>query len=88
MIVFREERLFGFDIVNPLSKRNVGRDRRRNFVFWWLRLFYLLAGGWRWHGAKSYLGPAEISLHVFGGMQDEFRISSFLLLIQMKGIEM
>ena len=23
-----------FDIVNPLSKRNGGRDRRPNFVFW------------------------------------------------------
>ena len=45
--------------------------------FGWLGVFYLLAGGWSWHGAKSCLGPAEISPNVFGGMQDEFRISSF-----------
>ena len=33
MIVSREERLFDFDIVNPLSKSNAGRGRRPNFVF-------------------------------------------------------
>ena len=31
---------------------------------------YWLAGGWRWHGAKSCLGPAEIQVNVFGGRKD------------------
>ena len=31
-----------------------------------LGVFYLLAGGLPWHGAKSCLGPAEISPNVFG----------------------
>ena len=77
VIVSWEEWLFDFDIVNPLSKSNVGRGRKPNFVFGWLGVFYLLAGGWWWHGAKSCLGPAEIWPNLFGGMQDEFRISSF-----------
>ena len=34
----------------------------------------MLAGEWRWHGAKSSSGPAEISPNVFGGTQDGFRI--------------
>ena len=37
------------------------------FFFGWLGVFYLLAGGWRWHGAKSCLRPAEISPNVFRG---------------------
>ena len=32
-----------------------------------LGVCYLLVGGWRWHGAKSCLGPAEIQSNVFGG---------------------
>ena len=36
--------------------------------FAWLDRFNLLAGGWRWHGAKSCLGPTEISpMEVWGG---------------------
>ena len=33
--------------------------------FGWLGVFYLLAGGWRWHGAKSYIEPAEFSPNMF-----------------------
>ena len=78
MIVPWEGRLFNFDIVNPLSKSNAGRGRRLNFVFWVVgSLLFVSAGGWRWHGVKSCLGPAEVSPNVFGRTQDEFRISSF-----------
>ena len=34
--------------------------------FGWLGVFYLLADGWRWDGAKSRIKPAEISPNVFG----------------------
>ena len=32
-----------------------------------LEVCYLLASVWRWHEAKSYLGPAEIWPNVFEG---------------------
>ena len=78
MIVSRAGRLFNFDIVNPLSISNAGKERRPDFVFWAVgSVLFACAGGWRWYGAKSCLGLAEILPNVFGGMQDEFRISSF-----------
>ena len=30
--------------------------------FGWLGVFYLLADGWRWHGAKSCIGPAGMQI--------------------------
>ena len=68
-IVSQEGKLINFDIVNPLLKSNGGRGRMSNFVFlgWGLGVCYLLAGGWRWQGAKSCLGPAKIQGNVFGG---------------------
>ena len=32
-----------------------------------LGVCYLLAGGCRWHGPKSFLGPAEVGPNEFGG---------------------
>ena len=67
-IVSQQGKLINFDILNPLSKSNGGRGRMSNFIFWrGLGVCYLLAGGWQWHGAKSFLGPAEIQSNVFGG---------------------
>ena len=32
-----------------------------------LGVCYLLVGGWRWYGAKSFIEPAEVRTNVFGG---------------------
>ena len=45
MIVFREERLFTFDVMNSLSKSNGGRERRPNFVFCMV-VSVLFVSGW------------------------------------------
>ena len=37
-----------------------------------LGLCYLLAGGCRWHGAKSFLAPAEVGANKFGRRNNYF----------------
>ena len=65
-IFSREEKIFSFNSVNPLSKSNWGRERRPNFVTRVVGSFFFV-GGWVvmvW-SKNSYLGPAEISPNVF-----------------------
>ena len=45
VIVSQDGRLSKFDIVNPLSKSNRGRDRRPTFVFW-VAGSVLFVSGW------------------------------------------
>ena len=45
-IVFREGRLFNFDIVNPLSKSNEGEAEALFLLFVWLGVLYLSVTGW------------------------------------------
>ena len=42
-----------------------------------LGVCYLLACGWRLHGAKSYLGPLEIFPNVFGGCNNCLQHSGY-----------
>ena len=53
-------------ILWTLCQNAIGAETEDLILFFGpLGAFYLLAGGWRWHGAKSCKGPAEFSPNVF-----------------------
>ena len=46
--------------------RRIGAEVEDLILFFgWLGVFYLLVGGWWWHGAMPCVGPAEISPNLF-----------------------
>ena len=39
---------------------------------------YLLAGGCQWHGAKSFLGPAEVRINAFDRRTQQLSVAKWL----------
>ena len=59
---FPERRPPNFDIVKPLAKSKGAGTEDLILFFRWLGVFYLLAGGCQWHGAKFCMGQLKFHL--------------------------